>query len=729
MEEKWFTNPNIAEIFSKAATLAKNDHCALIAEWHLLLSLLRFGSVWQEFTETDDLKERLSAEAKEYALEHPESGETPQFDRPFLKALLRAAEQLRRKAGEAVPQPLHLATALYRTGSPLLKNIMRNHGFDEAESVETFSGQHLPKSAEEALELFTVELVSLAAGNPLRAVFGRQAETDALLRSLARRKKCCPVLIGRPGVGKTAVVEALAWRIATGDVPKPFRSTKIYSLNTGGLIAGASYRGQYEGRLRAVVDAVKQDPHAVLFVDELHALLTSGTNSGDALTAGNILKPELASGELRFIGATTEDEYRKFIETDGAMERRFMPITVLEPTREACLEMLRKSRPALEEHYHTAFPDSILCAALDLACTFLPQRRLPDKVFDVLDEAGADQLLHEGTPGAELSPERLEAAVARIARLPHLPNVAIDRFAPLRRLESELDATVFGQERAVELLCRAVKLAESGFASPDSGTRGTFFFNGPTGTGKTELARRLAEFLAIPLVKFDMTEYADENAAIRLIGAAPGLVGYEEGGTLVNAIRETPHCVLLLDEIEKAHRRIHQLLLQVMDGGTLTDSRGRKADFRQLYLIMTGNVKIGKSAPLGFVPAAQTRPAEPDLAEEFAPEFRSRLTAAVSFSPLTPENLGKIVDAKFWQLRKKAEENGLAVTLEDSARSELVKRTVERNEGARPISPLLEEHVALPLAELRIRNITHMAVKIGFARGRFFCQEDALETC
>ena len=727
MKQRWYRDPKILEIFEKAAEMARKDNCDEVTEWHILLSLLRFDSVWQLFSSPDRLKERLHAETQELSLQHRGSGKRPRLRPQLFASLILSANRLFREEEIALPRPDHLVQALYQAGSPLLRNILQSHDYTEQASVPEESVQipnrHLPESADKALKQFTVELVSLAEKHPTQVVCGRRAETDILLRSLARRKKCCPVLVGQPGVGKTAVVEALACRIAAGDVPPAFRSTKIYSLNTGNLIAGASYRGQYEGRLRTVINAVRQDPDAVLFVDELHALLTSGTNTGDALTAGNILKPELASGALRFIGATTADEYRKFIEADGAMERRFIPITVLEPTREACLEMLQNSRPALEEHYHVVFPDSILRSALDLACAFLPQRHLPDKVFDVLDEAGAELLLRGENPGTELTQENLESVVARMAGLPHLPHAAADRFAPLRRLESELKATIFGQDAAIEVLCRAVKLAESGFSSFRSGTRGAFFFNGSTGVGKTELARCLARTLGIPLVKFDMTEYADESTASRLIGAAPGLVGCEDGGLLVNAIRENPHCVLLLDEIEKAHRRIHQLLLQVMDGGTLTDSRGRTADCRQLYLIMTGNVKTGGVAPLGFGGTEEKRPEKPDLTKQFAPEFRSRLTAAVSFAPLSSENLGKIVDAKFELLQRKAREHGFTVTLDSTARRELVRRTAERNEGARPIATLLEEFAALPLAELLIDNAAARKRTLVFSGGEFSCAE------
>ena len=712
MEYEWLKFPQVAEIFDEASDLAKEDGREFVSEWYIMLSLLRFNTVWDQFNDHDKLKDELFLSARQ------------ETDRKFdTNALFEDAEGLRVSAGDNLPSPSHFARALYHIGTDELKETMNRFGYDEQKDPDDkrdiTDNQHVPKSDAEALARYTVELVAIAQKNALPSVSGREEESDALLRTLVRRKKCCPVLVGQPGVGKTAVVEALAQRIADGRVPDSMKNRKIYSLNSGNLIAGASYRGQYEGRLRAVVNAVKKQENAILFVDELHALLTSGTNSGDALTAGNILNPELASGELKFIGATTEDEYRKFIETDGALERRFMPIQVREPSRKECFEMLVKSRPAFEKYYQAKFPDSIFHTALELVCQFIPQRRLPDKVFDVLDDAGADHLLNAAEKGSALSMERLENAIARIARLSHIPHGSANRFTPLRKLEEELKQKIFGQDDAVRCLCRAVKLAESGFSVAASGTRGAFFFNGPTGVGKTEIARQLARILAIPLVKFDMSEYSGESGVARLIGAAPGLVGYEEGGLLVNAVRETPHGVLLLDEIEKAHSSVHRLLLQVMDAGTLTDSHGRTADFKQVYLIMTGNVKTYKTAPLGFGQQTNTENLKPDLTDSFAPEFRSRLTDSIQFAPLSEDVIGKIVDSKFEVLREQADEKGFAVSLAESARCELVKRTAERNEGARPVGPLLEEYGAFPLVEKLIQNETCKNMKLEFLKGEF----------
>ena len=712
MDYEWLKFPQVAEIFDMAADLAKDDGRECVSEWYVMLSLLRFDSVWDQFNNHDELKKKLFHSAQQ-----------EQECKVDTDALFEDAERLRESAGDNLPSPSHFTRALYHIGSEKLKDTMNRFGYDEqlepSDRRDITENQHVPKTDAEALSRYTIELVALAKKNPLLSVSGREEESEALMRALVRMKKCCPVLVGQPGVGKTAVVEVLARRIAEGRVPDAMKDRKIYSLSSGDLIAGASYRGQYEGRLRAVVNAIKRQKDAILFVDELHGLLTSGTNSGDALTAGNILKPELASGELKFIGATTEDEYRKFIEVDGALERRLMPIQVKEPSRKECFEMLVKSRPAFEKYYQAKFSDSIFHAALELVCQFIPQRRLPDKVFDALDEAGADFLLNEPRKGMELSVERLENAVARIARLPHIPHGAAGSFTPLRKMEDNLKQVIFGQDDAIRCLCRAVKLAESGLSVSASGTRGAFFFNGPTGVGKTEIARQLAKTLGIPLVKFDMSEYSSDTTVARLIGAAPGLVGYEEGGLLVNAVRETPHCVLLLDEIEKAHHAVHRLLLQVMDAGTLTDSHGRTADFKQVYLIMTGNVNTTRNAPMGFGRRETDETDKPDLTERFAPEFRARLTDSIQFAPLSEEILGKIVDAKFECLRKQADEKGFSITLADSARIELVRRAAERNEGARPIGPLLDEFGAGPLVEKLIQNETGIKMKLEFMKGEF----------
>ena len=712
MVYEWLKFPQVAEIFDAARDLAKDDGRECVSEWYVMLSLLRFDSVWTRFNNHDVLKKELFHSAQR----EPDC-------KVDTDALFEDAEQLRESAGDNLPTPSHFTRALYHIGSGKLKDAMNRFGYDEQQEPNDRQDipdkQHIPKTDAEALAKYTIELVALAKKNPLLSVSGREKETEALMRALVRMKKCCPVLVGQPGVGKTAVVEVLARRIAEGRVPDAMKNRKIYSLSSGDLIAGASYRGQYEGRLRAVVNAMKRQKNAILFVDELHGLLTSGTNSGDALTAGNILKPELASGELKFIGATTEDEYRRFIEADGALERRLMPIQVKEPSRKECFEMLVKSRPAFEKYYQAKFPDSIFHTALELACQFIPQRQLPDKVFDVLDEAGADFLLNEPRKGMELSVERLENAVARIARLPHIPHGTTRGFSPLRKMEENLKQVIFGQDDAIGCLCRAVKLAESGLSVSVSGTRSAFFFNGPTGVGKTEIARQLAKTLGIPLVKFDMSEYSSDTTVARLIGAAPGLVGYEEGGLLVNAVRENPHCVLLLDEIEKAHPAVHRLLLQVMDAGTLTDSHGRTADFKQVYLIMTGNVSINRTAPMGFGRKEMAKTNKPDLTECFAPEFRARLTDSIQFAPLSEDILGKIVDFKFECLRKQADEKGFSITLADSARSELVRRAAERSEGARPIGPLLDEFGAGPLVEKLIQNEHGKNIKLEFMKGEF----------
>jgi ATP-dependent Clp protease ATP-binding subunit ClpA len=718
MEYEWLKFPQVADVFAEAAKLAKDDRSSVVSEWHLLLSLLRFDSVWDGFSAPEALKEQLWEYAESASDGALAEDAAPEWEPEFRKKILTEAERLRRDSDESLPMPSHFASALFDCGSAELREVMKKFDFGRRDETDADGDEdrHVPKSDAEALERFTVELVAQAAKKPLGAVSGRREETESLMRTLSRSRKCCPVLVGCPGVGKTAVVEVLARRIADGDVPACMKNARIYSLNTGALIAGASYHGQYEGRLRAVVNAVKHQPGGILFVDELHALMTSGAaNYGNALTAGNILKPELASGELRFIGATTEDEYRRFIEADGAMERRFTPIQVREPDAEMCLDMLRKCRSSLEEHYRAKFSDGILKSALDLSCRFIPQRALPDKVFDILDEAGADHLLN-GVPGSELEVSRVEAAVARVARLPHLPAGATDRLAPLRQLKAFLGSRIFGQDAAINELDRAVKLAESGFGVARAGTRGNFFFNGTTGVGKTALARTLAEALSIPLVKFDMSEFASEHSVSRLVGAAPGLIGHDRGGELVNAIRETPHCVLLLDEIEKAHPVVHRLLLQVMDEGALTDSRGRRADFRQVYLVFTGNVRSSVAPTVGFgeAPAAETSV----LAGAFPPEFRSRLTAVVEFNALSDEVLGRIVDAAFADLAKRASEQGIAVALAGSARAEFVRRAGEENAGARPVARLIEKFAALPLVELLLGG-GGKKLKLAYRNGEF----------
>lgn len=727
MKYEWLKFPQVADVFDEAAEFARNDKSSVVSEWHIMLSLLRFDSVWDRFSRHEELKDRLFAEAAKES--DGKGGDEPRPEPEFLKELFGVAEKLRKRSGAALPQPHHFLLATLSAGTAGLRQLAWEFDLDDSleedeegesdDAPRLHENRHVPKRSAEALARYTVELVAAAKARPERRLSGRRTETEAVMRTLLRSDKCCPLLVGRPGVGKTAVVELLAQRIADGDVPEVMKECRIYSLNTGSLIAGASFRGQYEGRLRAVVDSVKRQKNGILFVDEVHALLTSGTNSGDALTAGNILKPELASGELKFIGATTNDEYHKFIELDGAMARRFTPVTVREPGKDECLEMLRNARPALEKHYAAKISDAVLTGALELACRCLAQRALPDKVFDVLNEAAADQLLN-GTTDAALAPARVEAAAARLGGLKRVPKLDEDTLAPFRTLGDELKSRVFGQNAAVDALVRAVKLAESGLKIGGRGPRGAFFFNGPTGGGKTELARQLAESLQIPLVKFNMSEYSSDTTVARFVGSAPGLVGYEQGGQLVNAVRENPHCVLLLDEIEKAHVAIHRLLLQVMDAGILTDGRGVDADFKAVYLIMTGNVRAErKAATLGFGGEVVAHTGKPELKGVFPPEFRARLTAAIEFAALSKVELGKVVDAKFAILAHQAREKGVNIRLDDTARAEFVRRAEAEEAGARPVIVMLEEHAALPLAELLVSGKAKKNLKLAYRNEGF----------
>ena len=553
-----------------------------------------------------------------------------------------------------------------------------------------------------ALERYTVDLVEKAKQGGIDPLIGRESEVGRLFEVLSRRRKNNPLLVGEPGTGKTAIAEGLAWRIAQGDVPPSFKDTPVYALDLGSLLAGSKYRGDFEARIKSVVAELKEKKGAILFIDEIHTIVGAGSTSGGSMDASNLLKPVLAAGELRCIGSTTHEEYRGHFEKDRALSRRFQIIDVREPSPEDCLAILRGLQPHYEKFHGVKYSKAAVQAAVDLSARFIQDRLLPDKAIDVMDEAGAAAVLRPGfRKGASISVQDVERVVARMANIParSMNRGEKDR---LRTLGDDLRARIFGQDEAVEGIVRAILRSRAGL-SRENRPVASFLFHGPTGVGKTELAKSLAELLGVAFVRFDMSEYMEKHAVARLIGTPPGYVGFEQGGLLTEAIRKTPHCVLLLDEVEKAHPDIYNVLLQVMDYATLTDNTGRKADFRNVVIIMTTNAGAREmvQAPVGFCSASKASDRSAGAVEQtFSPEFRNRLDAMIPFRSLSRELMGRIVDKAIAALRPGLEERRVSLELTPEAREWLTDKGFDPRMGARPLQRVIRTEVEDGLAEL-----------------------------
>src|SRR6516162_1030176 len=541
------------------------------------------------------------------------------------------------------------------------------HGIKKSDSQEPAKPGEAPSSSEgekeegegkgSPLDQFTQNLNQLARDGKIDPLIGRELEVERVIQILCRRRKNNPLLVGEAGVGKTAIAEGLAWRITQGEVPEVLGSSVVYSLDMGALLAGTKYRGDFEQRLKGVLKQLKDQPHAILFIDEIHTLIGAGAASGGTLDASNLLKPALSSGALKCIGATTFTEYRGIFEKDAALSRRFQKVDIVEPSIEQTVEILKGLKSRFEEHHSVKYAPSALQAAAELSAKFINDRHLPDKAIDVIDEAGAAQrVVPKSKAKKTINRPEIEEIVAKIARIPPA-SVSTDDRSKLKTLDRDLKSVVFGQDPAIDALASAIKMARSGLGRPDKPI-GSFLFSGPTGVGKTEVAKQLAFILGIDLIRFDMSEYMERHAVSRLIGAPPGYVGFDQGGLLTEAITKKPHAVLLLDEIEKAHPDIFNVLLQVMDHGTLTDNNGRKADFRSVILVMTTNAGaegLSKNA-MGFT---QIRMAGDEMAEikrMFTPEFRNRLDAVVSFAALDEDIILRVVDKFLMQLEAQLSE-------------------------------------------------------------------------
>ncbi len=580
-----------------------------------------------------------------------------------------------------------------------------SHGMPELPSDGTDFGQDSAADVEgesetSALEKYTTNLNQRAMEGKIDPLIGRDIEIERTVQILCRRRKNNPLYAGDAGVGKTALAEGLARLITEERVPDVLRDATIYALDMGTLIAGTKYRGDFEKRLKAVIREVRDDPGAILFIDEIHTVIGAGATSGGVMDASNLIKPVLANGEIRCIGSTTYAEYRGVFEKDHALARRFQKIDVPEPSLEETIEILRGLKTRFEEHHAVTYDVKALEAAAELAAKHINDRQLPDKAIDVIDEAGANLRLQPAdNRGDRVTVKMVENVVAKMARIPPKSVSASDKDV-LRTLERDLKLTIFGQDLAIEALSSAIKMSRSGL-NEDEKPVGSFLFSGPTGVGKTEVTRQLAMVMGVELIRFDMSEYMERHTVSRLIGAPPGYVGFDQGGLLTEAITKNPHAVVLLDEIEKAHPEVFNLLLQVMDHGTLTDNNGRKADFRNVVLVMTTNAGAQEisRASIGFTQQDHSSDGMAIIKKQFSPEFRNRLDSIIQFSPLDTHSIVRVVDKLVVELEGKLGGSNVTLELDDAAREWIAERGYDPKMGARPMARIIQEHIKRPLAE------------------------------
>ncbi|KCV82955.1 ATP-dependent Clp protease ATP-binding protein ClpA [Actibacterium atlanticum] len=572
-------------------------------------------------------------------------------------------------------------------------------GAPDSEEVETNTAAE-GEDKESALAKYCVDLNAKSRAGDVDPLIGRSHEVERCIQVLCRRRKNNPLLVGDPGVGKTAIAEGLARKIVQGETPEVLAESIIYSLDMGALLAGTRYRGDFEERLKAVMTELEEHPDAILFIDEIHTVIGAGATSGGAMDASNLLKPALQGGKLRCMGSTTYKEFRQHFEKDRALSRRFQKIDVVEPSTDDAVKILKGLKPYFEDHHQIKYTNDAIKTAVELSARYIHDRKLPDKAIDVIDEAGAAQhLIIESKRRKTIGAKEIEAVVAKIARIPP-KNVNKDDAAVLKDLEPTLKRVVYGQDGAIEALTSAIKLARAGLREPEKPI-GNYLFAGPTGVGKTEVAKQLASSLGVELLRFDMSEYMEKHAVSRLIGAPPGYVGFDQGGLLTDGVDQHPHCVLLLDEMEKAHPDVYNILLQVMDNGQLTDHNGRTVDFRNVILIMTSNAGAVEQAKAAIGFGRDRREGEDTAAIErtFTPEFRNRLDAVISFAPLSKDVIMQVVEKFVLQLEVQLMDRNVTIELMPKAAEWLGEKGYDDKMGARPLGRVIQEHIKKPLAE------------------------------
>ncbi|MDR1241540.1 MAG: ATP-dependent Clp protease ATP-binding subunit ClpA [Deltaproteobacteria bacterium] len=745
-------NKDLEKIISVAVELVRNKRHEYLTLEHILLASIRVGS-GREIIEgcggnAGEIEKQLLSFLNTALESMPEGVEHVLVQTVAVQRVMQTALQHVESSGRDTMNTGDVFAAILEEEDCPAAYLLIRQGITRLEVLDytahsmlkgVIEGENQPDEGEQregdfqgkALGRFTTNLTEAASRGRIDPLIGREAELERAIQVLARRRKNNPLLVGDPGVGKTAIVEGLALRISKGHVPQEFLDVNIFLLDLGALLAGSKYRGDFEARLKAVVAELGNIPKSVLFIDEIHTIVGAGSTSGGSMDASNLLKPALSAGNIRFIGSTTHDEFRNLFDKDRALSRRFQKIDIAEPSQEECVEILKGLRAQYEKYHNIRYSLPALKAAVSLSARHLPDRLLPDKAIDVIDEAGAYHRLHHrkqgnaglfrlgglsGAPDKNMPARRktehkhmvigstdIEKIVARMARIPSARVASSDR-DKLKGLESELKTQIFGQDKAVELLARSVLRARAGFR-PDNRPQGAFLFYGPTGVGKTELAKQLAALLDISFLRYDMSEYMEKHSVARLIGSPPGYVGFDQGGLLTEAVRKTPHAVLLLDEMEKAHPDVMNILLQIMDYATLTDNTGRKADFRNVVVIMTSNAGAFEMAgrDIGFGLGAGDRPNSAEKARKaveklFSPEFRNRLDAMIPFANLSPESMGGIVDKFVAELAKSLKERRVKLILTAGAREYLAAQGYDRDFGARPLARIVREKIEDPLA-------------------------------
>ena len=700
---------------------ARQKRHEFITVEHLLLALLDNPSAAEALRACGAKPEQLRKELGDFIDEHTptvsgnediDTQPTLGFQRVIQRAILHVQSAGKKEVNGANvliaiygEKDSHAVYFLQKQGVTRLDVVnFISHGVSKVPPAKASSEGETDAEREKAeagpLEQYTINLNALAIQGKIDPLIGRDKELERVIQTLCRRRKNNPLLVGEAGVGKTAIAEGLARKVVEGDVPEILAKANVYALDMGSLLAGTKYRGDFEQRLKAVLKALQENPQAILFIDEIHTLIGAGSASGGTLDASNLLKPALSSGQLKCIGATTYTEFRGIFEKDSALSRRFQKIDVNEPSIAETVEILKGLKTRFEAHHGIKYSATAISSAVELSARYITDRHLPDKAIDVIDEAGAAQrILPKSKQKKVINKTDIEEIVAKIARIPS-QHVTTDDRGALKTLDRDLKATVFGQDKAIDALARSIKMARSGLGNP-SKPIGAFLFSGPTGVGKTEVAKQLAYCLGIELLRFDMSEYMERHAVSRLIGAPPGYVGFDQGGQLTEAITKKPYCVLLLDEIEKAHPDIFNILLQVMDHGTLTDNNGRKADFRNVVVIMTTNAGAAdlQKSSMGFTSNKQSGDEMAEIKRLFSPEFRNRLDATISFAPLDHDIILRVVDKFLMQLEEQLHEKKVEAHFTDSVKAMLADKGFDPLMGARPMARLIQDTIRSALAD------------------------------
>ena len=732
-------SPVLEETIHRALTLATDRKHELATLEHLLLALTEDKDAVAVMTACDVDVAALAADVERYLDEDLASLVVEEFEeaRPtagFHRVIQRAVIHVQSSGREEVTGANALVALFaereshavyflqerdmtrYDAVNYISHGIAKNGSRVESKSPRGVEQGEDGQKAENPLDAYTVNLNQKAREGDIDPLIGRDKEVERCIMVLSRRRKNNPLLVGDPGVGKTAIAEGIARQIVEGSVPDVLADSTIYSLDMGALLAGTRYRGDFEERLKSVMEKLQDTPGAVLFIDEIHTIIGAGATSGGAMDASNLLKPALQSGKLRCMGSTTYKEYRQHFEKDRALSRRFLKIDVVEPTPEDTVKILQGVKSYFEEFHNLTYTDEAIQGAVDLSVRHVTDRRLPDKAIDVIDEAGARQkLVPEDERKTEIGIKEIETVISKIARIPP-KSISQDDEKALKGLYTDLQRMVFGQDKAIEQVASAVKLARAGLREPQKPI-GSYLFAGPTGVGKTEVARQLAMTMGLELLRFDMSEYMERHTVSRLLGAPPGYVGYDQGGLLTDAVNQNPHAVLLLDEIEKAHPDIYNILLQVMDNGFLTDANGRKVDFRNVIMIMTTNAGAADAAKaeIGFGRGLKEDEQDQAIQRMFTPEFRNRLDAVVSFAPLSPEDIAKVVDKFVIQLEAQLADRKIEFEVSKPANLWLAKKGYDKRYGARPLSRTIQEHIKKPIAdEILFGKLKHGGlVKVG----------------